>query len=1609
MVRMRTLSNDQYGSDYQPASLVELLRWRATHEPDRTAYTFLTDGETEKSSISYYELDCHARAIASSLQELKGAGERALLLYPPGLDFISAFFGCLYAKVIAVPAYPPLLNRSLERIASISHNSQPAFALTTNIIKSNARRISAAAPSLANLNWIATDRHQEQGHRNWKEVTSKPNDIAFLQYTSGSTGTPKGVILSHRNLLENMQAVTERFELTTECRGVAWQPLFHDMGLIGMVLNPLYAGFPMVLMSPLAFLQSPVRWLRAISNYRATYSGAPSFAYNLCVNKITAQEAEALDLSSWSLAAVGAEPIRLNALERFIEKFAPMGFRCDAIYPCYGLAEATLIVSGGPRAPFISSKAGPKAELRNNNVVELSDQRIVGCGRPLRNQEIKIINPESLAACVPGIEGEVCVAGPAVAQGYWNRPHETQETFLRQAGKDSSFLRTGDLGFIDEGELYITGRLKDLIIIRGINYYPQDIEQTVEQTHIALRPGCGAAFSIDVVGEERLVVVQELDSESQLEDNGTTAAIRQAIVERHEVQPYAIVLLKYGGLPMTSSGKVQRRECRRRFLNGELEVIAVWRDEISADNFSDAGMVAASDQTRSDLLLCRTQAEFENWLVSSLSERLKVKPSEIDVLRPFASYGLDSAAAVSLSGELQTKLGRHLPPTLAWDYPNIKSLARYLANDSEEQKKDFTRYSGHCRYSSDHIAVIGMSCRFPMAPDLSAFTKVLYDGVDAITEVPGDRWEIDAYFDPAAGVPGKMNSRWGGFLEGGVDLFDSKFFGISPREAVRIDPQQRLLLEVAWESLEHAGLAPQKLAGTKTGVFVGISSNDYSRILLKHLSEADVYDGTGNAMSIAANRLSYVFDFKGPSIAVDTACSSSLVAVHLACQSLRMGESNLALTGGVNLILLPDMTVNLAQARMMSPSGRCKPFDASADGYVRGEGCGIVVLKRLSDALADGDRILSVIRSTAINQDGRSNGLTAPHGRSQREVIKQALDEADLYPSQINYIEAHGTGTSLGDPIEFHALETVLSEGRTAATPRCAVGSVKTNIGHLEAAAGIAGLLKVVVSLNEDDIPPHLHLRQLNPQISLEGSPLTIPTKRCAWPSGVERRYAGVSSFGFGGTNAHVVLEEPPIGFIDEEVQVERPFHVLTLSARSETALRKLAVRFAAHLRSHLEEAPGNICFTANTGRNHFTHRLAAVANSTEGLSNILDAFINGKDIRGLLTGRAEINRRPKIVFLFTGQGAQYAGMGQELYEIHATFRGVLDHCSEILQPFLGVPLTSLLNDEADGKRVLNETRFTQPVLFAFEYALAELWRSWGVEPDMVMGHSVGEYVAACVAGVFTLDDGLRLIAERGRLMQELPVKGSMAAVFGSVSEVQTITGPNVSIASINGPAHTVISGTDEAVNAALQELESRGFKTHRLTSVSCAFHSPLMEPILDKFEDLASTIRFARPTIPLVSNLTGSIQNPDEVMGENYWRRHAREPVQFASGMRELLSKENQIFLEIGPGTTLLRMGQSCAGDSTSKWLPSLLSGRSDWQVLLESLGSCYASGTNVDWDVFDSIYRRNKVSLPTYPFERERCWFEPEEEKENPAEGVPTFRRKVAHPLLGRRLRRA
>ncbi len=902
----------------------------------------------------------------------------------------------------------------------------------------------------------------------------------------------------------------------------------------------------------------------------------------------------------------------------------------------------------------------------------------------------------------------------------------------------------------------------------------------------------------------------------------------------------------------------------------------------------------------------------------------------------------------------------------------------------------------------DPIAIVGVGCRMPGAKRPQQFWDILRDGVDTIVEVPKERWDIEAYYDPEPAKPSKMYTRWGGFVED-VDLFDPGFFGISFREAQRMDPQQRLLLEVAWEALENAAIPPETLRDTATGVFVGISNSDYRLLYKNHLSEVDAYMATGTCLCIAANRLSYVLNLRGPSIAVDSACSSSLVAVHLACQSLRQGESELAIAGGVNLILTPEGTITLSQARMMAADGRCKTFDAAADGYVRGEGCGVVVLKRLSDAVSAGDRILALVSGSAVSQDGATNGLTAPNGPAQQAVIRRALAAAGRRPDEVSLIETHGTGTALGDPIEVRSLRNVLMQDR-AADQACWLGAVKTNVGHLESAAGIAGLLKVVLALQHRQIPPNLHFRQMNPYISLDGTSFCLPTELTDWSVPGDHRVAGISSFGFGGTNCHVIVEQAP-DRPAPTLRDEQPAHLLTVTARSNRALKQLAEDYAPSFAGFSLGDVEDACYTANAGRSHFDFRKSLVAADGPGLAKQLEEFA--------LQGSAEpVARRqgrrkaPKVAFLFTGQGSQYADMGQQLYRTQPVFRAALEQCDSLLHGQLPQPLLAVIYPPAGQQTPLDETLYSQPALFAVEYALAQLWMAWGVQPHVALGHSVGQYVACCLAGVFSLEDALRLIAARARLMQELPRDGQMVAVFAEEARVAAAIADcpqDLSIAAINGPQQTVLSGRASAMERVVGELEAAGVRCSRL-SVSHAFHSPLMEPMLAAYRQVAEEVTFAAPRFDVICNVTGQVAG-EELGDPDYWCRHIRQAVRFADSVRSLSESEADVYLEVGPKPILTALGKSCAVDERP-WLPSLRGRQDDCATMFQSLGRLFERGISVDWDRFASPESRRRLSLPTYPFEHQRCWSDftdTEPQGGEPLWGVVSG---SVHPLLGPRL---
>ncbi|MEZ4867753.1 MAG: SDR family NAD(P)-dependent oxidoreductase [Caldilineaceae bacterium] len=949
-------------------------------------------------------------------------------------------------------------------------------------------------------------------------------------------------------------------------------------------------------------------------------------------------------------------------------------------------------------------------------------------------------------------------------------------------------------------------------------------------------------------------------------------------------------------------------------------------------------------------------------------------------------------------------------------YKKIEELSTQL----EAAQRAASRWEN---MASEPIAIIGMGCRFPGgAHDPDSFWQLLKRGTDAISEIPADRWNVDAYDDPDVDAPGKLYVRQGGFLEQ-VDRFDAHFFGIAPREAMSLDPQQRLLLEVCWEALEHAGLAPEQLSNSQTGVYVGLMNHDYEQLFAQNgATEIDLYMGTGNEISFPAGRLSYVLGLQGPSMVVATACSSSLVSVHLASQALRLGECELALASGVNLMLTPQATLGLAKMQAISPDGRCKTFDAAADGYGRGEGCGVLVLKRLTDALAAGDRVWAVIRGSAIGHDGASGGLTVPNGPAQEGLLRRALAAAKVASHEVDYVEAHGTGTALGDPIEVLALAAVMGQGREQPL---LLGSVKTNIGHLEAAAGVAGMIKSVLALHHQEIPPHLHLKTPNPHIPWAQLPVKVTTECTPWPKTDKARLAGVSSFGLSGINAHVILAEAPSQSrpVQPAAPTQDAWQLLTLAAKTDAALAELAQRYADHLAAQPALPWADLCFTSHTARSHFAQRLAIVAPSLpEARTRLLD--YQAGEMKGIARGAAE--EEQQVAFLFTGQGAQYAGMGRELYATQPVFRQAIDRCDAILRPLLGESILTIIyelgiTNYAEEPRNativnhnsgrINQTAYTQPALFALEYALAQLWQAWGIEPAVVMGHSVGELAAACVAGVFTLEDGLKLSAERGRLMQALPQNGAMVAIFAAEQRVQPFLTafPTVTIAAVNGPESVVISGETQAVEAMVAQLAAVGIKSKAL-AVSHAFHSPLMAPILRDFLQVAMQIRYAKPTLSIISNVTGQLAGA-EITTPEYWVSHVFQPVRFADGMQSLYALGLALFVEIGPQPTLLGLGRDCLPADYGTWLPSLRRNTPDAAQMLHSLGELYVRGLPVTWAAVDQHQARARlVTLPTYAWQRKRYWTPERQQTATHHARLPRLHplveRQTVSPLLKERL---
>lgn len=900
------------------------------------------------------------------------------------------------------------------------------------------------------------------------------------------------------------------------------------------------------------------------------------------------------------------------------------------------------------------------------------------------------------------------------------------------------------------------------------------------------------------------------------------------------------------------------------------------------------------------------------------------------------------------------------------------------------------------------IAIIGMACRFPGADNRFTYWHNLCQSRESITFF-ADEDLLAAGVDPTV-LHDPQYVKAAPILQD-IDKFDAAFFAFSPKEATLMDPQHRLFLEVAWEAFEDAGYHPPSYDGV-AGVFVG-AGGVVTSYLMEHQGHPALSGDTagvphiGNDKDFLSTRVSYKLNLIGPSVTVQTACSTSLVAVHLACQSLLSGECDMVLAGA-STIRVPHISGYwVEKGNIYSMDGHCRAFDAAGQGTIFGSGVAAVLLKNLEDAVTDGDPIYAVIKGTAINNDGGMKvSYTAPSVSGQARAMMEALTLADISPETIGYVECHATGTTVGDPLEIQAL-TRTFRTQTTRTQFCAIGSVKTNIGHPEQTAGLAGLIKTALSLKHQRIPPSLHFITPNPNIDFDQSPFYVNTTLRDWPAESTPRRAAVNSLGIGGTNAFAVLEEPP------EVpplpsNIERPLHLCCLSAKSEAALRAQADRLQAFLKTHPDVPCADVCYTANVSRSAFSHRFAVTTDTVEDLQKRLEAFAAGTSEQQVWSQSA---KAPPVVFLFPGQGAQYPGMAAQLYHAQPTFREALDDCNTLFSPYLDIALLDVLFASDDDTSLVHETVYTQPALFAVEYALAQLWQAWGVVPHAVIGHSIGELVAACVAGVFTLTDAVQLVAQRGRLMQSLPKRGAMAVVFAPESVVRDVLAPyddRASIAAMNSPQNTVISGARDAIALILERLKAQDIASTTL-NVSHAFHSPLMEPMLDTFEDVASRIESHVPRIPLISNLTG--KPLDKAPEPRYWRDHVRQTVRFAEGMQTLQALGYALFIEVGPGRGLLGMGRQCLPQVEATWLSSLKP-QQDWQAVLGSLHRLYLAGFSINWQMVDQGFTRRRISLPTYPFQRQRYWLEPSKSGATRGRSSTTT---AMHPLLGTRVRSA
>eukprot|EP01105_Mastigella_eilhardi_P003765 TRINITY_DN1490_c0_g1_i2.p1 TRINITY_DN1490_c0_g1~~TRINITY_DN1490_c0_g1_i2.p1 ORF type:complete len:3304 (-),score=649.04 TRINITY_DN1490_c0_g1_i2:2421-12332(-) len=1587
-------------------TMVEMLRARSAAYPDFTSVIFVDDNDQEHTITLSQLFRCGIQfARYLKTQTALAKGDRVLLAFPNGLDFVVSMCGCILAGIVAVPVALPTpdnLQRGFDLLAGVAKDCGARLGFMPLALHRyySLKTLFWGPKSRHAVNWLCPPTSDSLMRQATAAVVDDagadvianvdPGDMVALQYTSGSTSDPKGVILTHRTLLANVRLMSRHTGTDSSSLLAMWVPLYHDMGLIAGLFHALYVPCGVLMLSPLKFLTKPMSWFQAISRYRATHTAAPNFAYEIVAKRCTPRDLVSMDLSSLVAVINGAEPVRASTMRKFAEKFTSVGFREEMWYPHYGMAEHMVYLCAKGKANL--SKPATilrfdKALLAKNGIARVvaaveSDgicTTIVGHGAcPVGHC---IVDPRTLRHVPAGKVGEIWISSDCKAVGYYGRPEQSRDTFYaklsgEETGSELEWLRTGDLGFLYDGELFIVGRVKDLIIIGGRNIYPQDIELTVETAHPQVRSGCAAAFSFDCEDAEVAAVAVEVQPGISPRVALEIASVVQTeVFKAHALSLYAVAVLKPRTIPKTTSGKIKRAKCKQDFLDNALAAICVKTfvmPKPAAAAVEVTPNLDRKDKNATEAHAMHTKEDVMRWLQCHVATACGGNAEIVAVDMPFSQFGMTSAIAVQIAGEMQEWLQVEILPSVIYAYPTIESLATYLTEGATATGCSFaaplaTRHA---------VAIVGIGCVLPggVRSPASLWT-LLRDMRCAVRPIVASR-------AAAAEWPGEA-----GFLNE-VDAFDHRFFGIGYDEACHMDPQQRLLLETSVCALEDAGVRTDDASLRHAGVFVGISSSEYGGLQLgaaQFTGETpSVYAPTGGSLALASNRISYVLDLHGPSVSVDTACSSSLVAVAQACAALDSGACDVALAAGVNVLVSPVVNAALTQAGFLSPDFRCRAFDDRANGYVRGEGCVVLVLKRADEAIVKHDHAYATVRGWAVNHGGTAHALTAPNGAAQEACIRAALRCGQVDPHDIAFVEAHGTGTRLGDPIEALALAAALSPNGSGDDGRkCRIGSVKTNLGHLEAAAGAAGLVKTALSLQNRVLPGSLHFEKPNSRIPFERLPLCVQTETQALDEIVghsEPLYAGVSSFGFGGTNCHVVLQE--VQQPEEPQQPKRHCAYLPLlfSAKSEAALRALAEQYFSLFGSLPPLA--DVCHSSFVNRVQYRHRAVAVVDSAEALTKALACVRDGTGSGDLVQGT--VINMPKVAFVFCGQGPQWPGMCRGLLRV-PEFSVPLQEADALLREHAGWSIAEkLAADNAD----LSQADVAQPAMFCVQYAMASMLGSFGVRPAAVIGHSTGEIAAACLCGALSLADAVRLVIVRSRAMQRATGRGGKMAHIGlplPVVEVAIEKGDfkgHVCVAAENGPSACVVSGDGEAVAALLRMVaaEKGDAVVLRTLPVEYAYHSHHMDQVATELEHelragLASPSHVAQLTVPWVSTVTGAEVAPGECCSASYWASQVRAPVRFRAAVAAASAQPLccNAFVEVGPQPALCSYVRESA--SGAAVLPSLVRGQPDERSLLLLLARLHVLGIAVDFAPLVPG-RSTPHALPHYPFEHVRCW---------------------------------